>query len=123
VKGKQILLVDDDEALVNTYRDILRREGYHVEAAFTGKEALDKVKHQRFDLVILDIVLPDIRGDMVASAIRRDDDSVGLIFITGYPSFQDCIDALDIGIHEILLKPIAPRELLEATRELLKNDS
>jgi len=58
-------------------------------------------------------------GDEVARVLRREDEKSGIILMTGYRSFQDCIDALDIGINEILLKPIEPDELLRATKDSL----
>ena len=115
--AKRILLVDDDEVLVNTFESILQKEGYFVESATTGQDALERAKKTKFQLVILDIKLPDLMGGEVASLLRKQDDEIGIIFITGFPTFQKCIDTLDLGIHEILLKPIPPNELLRATRE------
>lgn len=116
---KNILVVDDDESLVDTFQLLLQGEGYAVETALTAKQALDKTKRSKFDLVILDIVLPDMRGDEVAKELRKNNHNIGIILITGYPSFQDCIDSLNIGIHDILLKPIGPDELLRVTKEAL----
>jgi len=119
MKKRCILLVDDDETQLRTFQEILQEAGYLVETATTGEQALDKVKTARFDLVVLDIKLPDILGDEVARLLRRQDEKSGIILMTGYRSFQDCIDALDIGINEILLKPIEPDELLRATKDSL----
>ncbi len=119
MKKRCILLVDDDETQLRTFQEILQGAGYLVETATTGEQALDKVKTARFDLVVLDIKLPDILGDEVARVLRREDEKSGIILMTGYRSFQDCIDALDIGINEILLKPIEPDELLRATKDSL----
>lgn len=119
MREKRILLVDDDEAQVNTFRSVLEREGYRVETALTSREALRKAGDIRFDLAILDIALPDIRGDEISGELRRRDQDINIILITGYPSLQDCIDTLDLGIHEILLKPIAPSELLLSIKEAL----
>jgi len=118
-KGKRILLVDDDETLVNSFQTILQEEGYLVETAKTGQQALDKAKKTRFHLAILDIKLPDIMGDEVARKLKKQYDNIDIVIITGYPSFKDCIDALDIGINEILLKPIGSAELLRVTQEAL----
>jgi len=111
--------VDDDETLVNSFQTILQEEGYLVETAKTGQQALDKAKKTRFHLAILDIKLPDIMGDEVARKLKKQYDNIDIVIITGYPSFKDCIDALDIGINEILLKPIGSAELLRVTQEAL----
>ena len=119
MKKRCILLVDDDETQLRTFQEILQGVGYLVETATTGEQALDKVKTAKFDLVVLDIKLPDILGDEVARLLRRQDEKSSIILMTGYRSFQGCIDALDIGINEILLKPIEPDELLRATKDSL----
>ncbi len=116
-----ILVVGDDESLVETLRTTFEREGYCVESAFTGHEALDKAEKIRFDLVFLDIKLPDIRGDEVAVMLRKLDFETGIVFVTGFPEMQDCIDSLDIGVHDILLKPVTPGEILLTTREFFKS--
>ena len=117
---KRILIVDDDENLVNLFQMILNEEGYLVETATTGLQALEKAKKTEFHLVILDIKLQDIMGDEVARELKNKDDKIGIVLITGYPSFKDCIDALDIGIEEILLKPIGTAELLRVVQEAIQ---
>ena len=114
---KRILLVDDDEALVKTFQSVLLREGYFVDIAMTANRALKKVEKEKYNLVVLDVVLSYILGCEVAHKIRQQDDEIRIILITGYPQFQECIDSLKLGIQEILLKPIAPSEILRVTRE------
>jgi len=80
---------------------------------------MNKVRKNRFNLVILDIVLPDIRGNEVAINIMRQNDSINIIFITGHPQFQDYIDPLDIDIYKILLKHISPDDILRSTKKVL----
>lgn len=123
MNGKRILLVDSDEPLLNRFQSVLQEEGHTVETATTGKQALDKAKNSKFDLAILDIKLPDIRGDEVARELKSQDDNTSIVMITGYPSFQDSIDALDIGISEILLKPISPDEIIRIAKLALQNNS
>jgi len=119
VNGKSVLVVDDDESIREVFQTLLLSEGFSVETAENGRQAIEKAKEARFDIALLDIVLPDIRGDQVAVEIKKHDDSVRIIFITGYPSFQDCIDALDIGVSEILMKPITSEELLTSINQAL----
>jgi len=114
---KKILLVDDDRDFVNLFTSIIESEGYVVEVAFSGQQALDKFKKSAFDLLILDIKLPDMNGDKVAKKVRDKDKNIVIIIITGFPELQDSITALDIGIHDILLKPISSSEILRSIKE------
>jgi len=117
--GMSILLVDDDEDLVHILRAVLRDAGYSVETAATGMQALNKVKRTRFNLVILDIMLPDILGDEVAKKLRRVDNKMSIILITGYPAFLDRINKQDLGIDDVLLKPIDNDELVSAANNAI----
>jgi len=72
-----------------------------------------------FQLAIVDIKLPDIPGNDLVRQLRKNDGEMAFILITGYPSLQECIDVLDLGIHEILLKPIEVDELLSVTDEAI----
>ena len=121
IKGKNILLVDDDEALVEVFQAILENEGYFVEAAYTGGQALKKLEASEFDLILLDIKLPDIMGDEVAKKVRERDDKTRIVMITGFPEFQEAIDALNLGISEILLKPISPDEIIRVTKYIISS--
>jgi len=114
---RNILLVEDEEDLLELYKSFLESDGYVVETATMGRDAVNKAKNKRFDMVILDIKLPDIMGDDVARELKAIDESVIIIMITGFPSFQESIDALDLGIYDILLKPITADELLRAARD------
>ncbi len=116
--GESILVVDDDEDQLTQSCSILEKRGYSVEAVGTGGDALECVERRRFQLAVIDVKLPDVSGDEVARRIK-DDDDIGVILVTGYPELQECIDALDLGIHETLLKPIEPEELVRVVGEAL----
>lgn len=79
-------------------------------ARFSGRQVLKKM--EEFQLIILDIRLRDTRGYDVTSKVREQDDEMDTVMITGCPNLQDSIDALDVGIRDILLKPIDLNELL-----------
>ncbi|MBS7638003.1 response regulator [Candidatus Bathyarchaeota archaeon] len=113
------MIVDDDEGLVSTFKGILEAEGYNVDVATTGRGALEKCEDTVFDLVILDFMLPDMRGDEVLRYLKKIHRGLKVLLITGYSTFKDSIDALSLGISEILLKPISPEELLRAAGEAL----
>jgi DNA-binding response OmpR family regulator len=109
---KTILLVDDDGDILFHFNNILSNEGYIVESASYGRDAVLKMKEMKFDMAIIDIMLPDTRGDQLAIELRKLNPSIELIFITGFSYMNECIEALDIGISEILIKPISKDELL-----------
>lgn len=121
MERKNILLVDDNKALVKSIQAILESEGYFVEAAHTGEEALKKVETSEFDLILLDIKLPDIMGDEVARKVRERKDETNIVLITAFPEFQECIDMLELGISEILLKPIPPDQLVSVAKYLVSS--
>ena len=113
---KTILLVDDDGDILFHFKNILSNEGYIVESASYGTDALLKTKETKFDMAIIDIMLPDTRGDQLAIELRKQNPSIELIFITGFSYMNECIEALDIGISEILIKPISEDELLRSVK-------
>jgi DNA-binding NtrC family response regulator len=114
-----VLLVDDDEDILELFRMTLLEDGYGVETAVSGMEALSKVKENKYDVAVLDVVLPDIRGDKLALEIKRHRDSVNIIFITGYANMVDCINSLPIGVSDILLKPITVEALQQAVKDAI----
>ena len=114
-----ILIVDDDEDILDLYRETLEYRGYRVETSRTGLDAIEKAKKNKYQITLLDVVLPDISGEKVAEKLKKIDESMEIIFITGYSLFQACIDATNIGICDILLKPITEEELLLAVENAL----
>ena len=116
---RSVLIVDDDEDILDIFEMTLLDGGYTVETALTGAEVLAKAKDLKFDVAILDIVLPDLRGDKLALELKKGNNDVNIIFVTGYSNMQDCINSLNIGVSDILLKPIGEEELLQAVESAL----
>jgi DNA-binding response OmpR family regulator len=98
----------------------LQAEDYDVETCFTGEQVLKATKGTKFDLIIMDIMLPDIRGDRVVEKIREENDETRVMLITGHSSYASCIDVLKLGISEILLKPIMLNELMTQVKMVLE---
>ena len=117
-----ILVVDDDKNLANTFKLILQSVGFNVDTAATGLQALYKANRTKFDLVILDMNLPDMLGDEVAEKLKENNDDMNIIMITGYSSFKDGLDGKDLGIDEVLMKPIPPEDLVTLTKKALKKE-
>jgi len=116
---KKILVVEDEEDLLQIYGTILREGNYQVETVENGKDALNHLEKTDYDLVILDIKLPDIMGDEIVKTMRKKGIDIPIIIVTGYPSLSRSIDTLDLGIHEILIKPLTANELLRVTAEAI----
>lgn len=114
-----ILVVDDDKNLANTFKLVLQSVGFNVETAVTGLQALYKVNKSNYDLVILDINLPDMLGDEVAEKLKENNPDMNIIMITGYSNFKEELEGKGLDIKEILMKPIPPEELVKITKKTL----
>jgi len=119
LEGERILLVDDDETIIAPFQLVLQEAGYQVDTALTGQQALEKTEKAEYQMAILDVKLPDIKGIDVARKMRKQHEDIRLIIMTGYPEIADSIETIDVGIDEILIKPIDPDELLRAVKESL----
>ena len=120
MKEKRILLVDDDELILDTYRRILERNGFHVDTASTGEQAKEQLEKSTYDLLLVDIVLPDTHGDRLILDLRLNDNNVPVIVITGFSSYEKSLDTMGLKISDILLKPIDPDELVESINDVFK---
>ncbi len=109
---KTILLVDDDTSILRAFSRILKRKGYEIETAQTGQEAIDKANMRHFDLVLLDLRLPDMYGTDILALARRQLEQTPKIMITGFPSLESGVKALDEGADAYLIKPVRAEELL-----------
>ncbi len=119
---RRILLVEDDETIVTPFQIILESEEYQVDTATTGRQAIERLGENEYRVVILDIKLPDMKGVDVAREIRDRTES-SIIIVTGYPDLVESLEALDLGIEEILLKPINAEELLRTVEEAFVSDA
>ena len=117
---KKILVVEDEEELLKIYGAILGEGGYDVDLVSTGADALKKATEGGYSLLMVDIKLPDVMGDEIVKELRSKGDKTPIIIVTGYPSLSRSIDTLDLGIHEILIKPLTSTELLRVTKEALE---
>ena len=111
---KELLIVDDDENLVNTFKLILENTGFNVDVAYSGQKALNLLDQKAFDLVILDINLPDMLGYNIVEEMELNGSPIEYIFITGYTALKTDLE-LKNEKREVLLKPITPEKLIEVT--------
>ena len=119
-KHAKILVVDDDENIRNTMKAILEDEGYIVDLAETGSEAIQKTKKTAYNVALLDIRLPDMEGVELLKLIQDTVPPTRKIMVTGYPSMQNAIAALNKSADAYLVKPIDIDNLLSIVKEQLK---
>ncbi len=119
-KKKNILIVDDDEAILDVIKDILELKGYNVDTARTGQEAIQKTRAKYYNLALLDIKLPDMEGTHLLSRIHKDIPKMMKIMITGYASLENAVDSLNLGADAYLIKPVETEKLLRTVEEKLR---
>jgi DNA-binding response OmpR family regulator len=111
MKGR-ILYVEDDESLSFVTRDNLELQGYSVEHCSSGRRGLDIFRKEKFDLCVLDVMLPEMDGFTLAEEIRRYDSHVPIIFLTAKSLKEDKLHGLKIGGDDYLTKPFSIEELI-----------
>ncbi|WP_291649777.1 response regulator transcription factor [Clostridium sp.] len=114
-----ILIIEDEESVANVIKAYLEKDNYNVEVCNSGMKALEIFKEIDFQLVILDLMLPDIDGEEICKIIRRTS-NVYIFMLTSKASLNDRIVGLDIGADEYLIKPFSPRELTARVNALFR---
>ena len=118
-KCAKILVVDDDENIRNTLKTILEDEGYNVDLAATGNAAVEKTMKTAYNIALLDIRLPDMEGVELLKLIKDTVPRTRKIMVTGYPSMQNAIAALNKSADAYLIKPVDIEKLLNTVKEQL----
>ncbi len=118
--GALILLVDDEPNIVHLARMYLEREGFRVQAAHTGTEALQKVTALRPALLVLDIMLPEMDGFTVCRRLREQGNRIPILMLTARDEDVDKILGLELGADDYLTKPFNPRELVARVKAILR---
>ncbi|HVP40392.1 MAG TPA: response regulator [Candidatus Krumholzibacteriaceae bacterium] len=109
----RIIIVDDDEGIRETLAAILQEEGYQVDTAENGKEAIEKTNAKFYNLALIDIRLPDIEGIDLLKEIKETVPKIRKIIITGYPTLQNAIEAVNSGADAYVLKPFDIEKVLK----------
>jgi len=115
--------VEDDANIRETLDTILQQKGYAIDTAENGREAIRKSKSKFFNLALLDIKLPDMEGTKLLNAIHETQPKMMKIMVTGYPSVENAVDALNYGADAYVIKPFKPEELLELIEKKLVEQS
>lgn len=116
----KILIVDDEAGVLLTTGAILQQEGYDVEAAASGVEAVEAIRQRHYDLVLTDLKMPGIDGLGVLAEVRKRSPLTVTVMMTGYGSVVSALDAVQLGAYEYLLKPIEVEDLKQAVRRSLE---
>jgi two-component system, NtrC family, response regulator HydG len=113
----RILLIDDDKAILRSIGLVLEKNGFSVDKVETGKEAIEKLKAQTYDVLLVDLKLPDMEGTDLLSKINLPN-AVKIMF-TGFPSLVSGMQAMDRGVDAYLHKPVKPEELVMVIKSKL----
>ncbi|GAQ25968.1 response regulator transcription factor [Tepidanaerobacter syntrophicus] len=115
----KILVVDDEKRIVDLVKKYLEREGFSVDEAFNGQQALDKISSSSYDLIILDLMLPIVDGWTVCKDIRQKYDTP-IIMLTARGEEFDKVLGFELGADDYVVKPFSPRELTARVKALLR---
>jgi len=117
---KRILIVDDDKDILESIKEILEADGYRLDTAENGCEAIEKAKNNFYNMALLDIKLPDMEGTELLTQLPATTPKMMKVIITGYPSQDNAIRSLNLGADAYLTKPIWPEKLLEVVENKLR---
>ena len=116
----RVLVVDDEPSIVDAVATCLRYEGFQVEEATTGRAALAKAQDSPPDLIVLDVMLPDLDGIEVTRRLRADGIHTPILFLTAKDSVEDRVAGLTVGGDDYVTKPFALAEIVARTRAILR---
>jgi len=116
-----IHVIDDEPIIHDVLGQLLQSEGYQVEISASGEEALPKLQHQKFDLTLLDLLMPGLDGLEVLKQIKRIDPEALAIIITAYASVESALTAMKMGAYDYIQKPFKNDELLMTISRALEH--
>jgi DNA-binding NtrC family response regulator len=116
----KILVIDDDPEIRYTFKALLLAEGYHVEVAETGMEAIRKTEEKWYNIALIDINLPDINGIQLLTKLGEGSPKMRKIIITGFPTLANAVDAVNKQANAYLIKPVEIPQMLEIIKEQLE---
>jgi DNA-binding NtrC family response regulator len=109
--GARILIVDDEEIVIKSCLRILGGGNYHVEAAYDGREALRKIEENPYDVMILDVMMPNMGGLEVLRRVKETHPDMDVIMVTGLSNVDIVVQARRLGARDFISKPFEPDEL------------
>lgn len=115
----KLLVVDDERAMADAIRDNLEYEGYEVDCAYGGQQALARLLGDNYNLVVLDVMMPDLDGFTVLTRLRQGKDDTPVIFLTACSTETDKLRGLSLGADDYLVKPFSILELIARVKAVL----
>ncbi|MDF2890396.1 MAG: response regulator transcription factor [Clostridia bacterium] len=115
----KVMIVDDEEKIVEVIKSYMEKEGYTAVTAYNGKEALEQYKSIRPDLVILDLMLPDVSGEEICRQIRSVGDTP-IIMLTAKVEEEYILNGLNMGADDYITKPFSPKQLIARVKAVLR---
>ena len=122
-KPARILIIDDDENIRKVLQTILEDEGYYIETAETAKKGIEKSEESFFNLALIDIRLPDMEGIELLTKLRETKPKMRKIIVTGYPTLQNAVSAVNKGADGYVLKPFDVEKILATIKEQLQKQA
>lgn len=119
-EAKKLLVIDDEPAIREGVRRILESESFAVETYGSGQAALERIKQERFDLVITDLKMPGISGMDVLKSIKDIHPDLPVVFITGYSSVDNAVEVMKLGAVDYIAKPFTPEDMLKVIKTALE---
>jgi DNA-binding NtrC family response regulator len=119
-RGATILVVDDEISIRKTLAAILEEEGYTVDTAENAKEAIEKSNSRFYNLALVDIRLPDMEGTKLLAAMKETTPKMVKIIVTGYPSLENAVEAVNNRADAYVFKPVDAEKLHKTIKELLQ---
>ncbi|MCJ7699242.1 response regulator, partial [Candidatus Bathyarchaeota archaeon] len=115
----RILIIDDDENIRKVLVAILEDEGYNVESVGTAKEAIERTRKKYYNMALIDIRLPDMEGIELLTRMKDTTPKIRKVIITGYPTLQNAVDAVNRGANAYIVKPFDVDKVLKTLKEQL----
>lgn len=121
--SQKVLVVDDEQSIVTLLKYNIEQAGYQVVVAYDGVQALEKVNEEKPDLVVLDVMLPEMDGIEVCKTIRSDKNQVPILMLTAKDDEFDRVLGLELGADDYMTKPFSPREVVARVKAILRRIS
>ncbi|UFT98004.1 response regulator transcription factor [Radiobacillus kanasensis] len=118
--NQKVLIVDDEESIVTLLKYNVELAGFETEVAYTGQEGLNKALHQNFDLIILDLMLPEMDGTEVCKQLRQNKVDTPILMLTAKDDEFDKVLGLELGADDYLTKPFSTKEVVARIKAILR---
>ncbi|MFD2046296.1 response regulator transcription factor [Ornithinibacillus salinisoli] len=118
--NERILIVDDESSIVTLLKFNIEKAGFQTDVAYNGLEAIEKVEESEFDLIILDLMLPEMDGIEVCKYLRRKQIEIPILMLTAKDEEFDKVFGLELGADDYLTKPFSPKEVIARIKAILR---